>query len=169
MQIPVDSITVPERVRQDPGNLESLMASLKRVGQLNPILVTPTYELIAGFRRLTAAQELGWQSVEVEVVQAADEVRRLEMELEENVYRKDFTPEEILAGYKKLEKLRHPSVGRRLRKAIGAFFSHLAFWRRRKKPSGSEAAAEAAAAEAAADREGKGEPSEEADDENLGV
>ena len=114
MQIPVDSITVPERVRKDPGNLDSLMESLKRVGQLNPILVTPTYELIAGYRRLTAAQELGWQSVEVVVVQAADEVRRLEMELEENVYRKDFTPEEILEGYKKLEKLRHPSVGRRL-------------------------------------------------------
>ena len=34
MQIPIDSITVPERVRKDPGNLESLMASLKRVGLL---------------------------------------------------------------------------------------------------------------------------------------
>lgn len=167
MQIPVDSITVPERVRQDPGNLESLMASLKRVGQLNPILVTPTYELIAGFRRLTAAQELGWQSVEAEVVQAADEVRRLEMELEENVYRKDFTPEEILAGYKKLEQLRHPSVGRRMRKAVAAFFSHLAFWRRR-KPTKSEVAAAAAAAEAAADKDEKGE-APESDDENLGV
>ena len=168
MQIPVDNITVPERVRQDPGNLESLMASLKRVGQLNPILVTPTYELIAGFRRLTAAQELGWQSVEVEVVQAADEVRRLEMELEENVYRKDFTPEEILAGYKKLEQLRHPSVGRRMRKAIGAFFSHLAFWRRR-KPSKPEIAAAAAAAQAAADEEERRGEAPEADEENLGV
>ncbi len=167
MQIPVDNITVPERVRKDPGNLDSLMESLKRVGQLNPIIVTPTYELIAGYRRLTAAQELGWQSVEVVVVQAADEVRRLEMELEENVYRKDFTPEEILEGYKKLEKLRHPSVGRRLRKALGAFFSRLAFWRRR-KPTKAELDAAAAAANAAADRDEKGEPSE-ADDENLGV
>ena len=167
MQIPIDSITVPERVRKDPGNLESLMASLKRVGQLNPIVVTPTYELIAGYRRLTAAQELGWQSVEVAVVQAADEVRRLEMELEENVYRKDFTPEEILEGYKKLEKLRHPSVGRRVRKAIGAFFSRLAFWRRR-KPTKAEIDAAAAAAEAAADKDAKGE-APEADDENLGV
>ncbi len=167
MQIPIDSITVPERVRKDPGNLESLMASLKRVGQLNPIVVTPTYELIAGYRRLTAAQELGWQSVEVAVVQAADEVRRLEMELEENVYRKDFTPEEILEGYKKLEKLRHPSVGRRVRKAIGAFFSRLAFWRRR-KPTTAEIDAAAAAAEAAADKDAKGE-TPEADDENLGV
>lgn len=147
MQIPVDSITVPERVRKDPGNLESLMASFKRVGQLNPILVTPTYELIAGFRRFTAAQELGWQSIEAEVVQAADEIRRLEMELEENVYRKDFTPEELLEGYKKLEKLRHPSVGRRLRRALGAFFSRLAFWRRRKRDDGAAAAAAAAEAD----------------------
>lgn len=151
MQIPVDNVIVPERVRKDPGNLESLMASLKRVGQLNPILVTPTYELIAGFRRLTAAQELGWQSIEAEIVQAADEIRRLEMELEENVYRKDFTPEEILEGYKKLEKLRHPSVGRRMRRAIGAFFSRLAFWRRRKRDDGAAAAAAAKTASAEAD------------------
>lgn len=151
MQIPVDNVIVPDRVRKDPGNLESLMASLKRVGQLNPILVTPTYELIAGFRRLTAAQELGWQSVEAEIVQAADEIRRLEIELEENVYRKDFTPEEILEGYKKLEKLRHPSVGRRVRRAIGAFFSRLAFWRRRKRDEGAAAAAAAKSAPAEAD------------------
>ena len=161
MQVPITSITIPERVRKDPGNLDSLMASLKRVGLLNPIVVTPSYELIAGFRRLTAAQELGWQSIEAAVVQAADEVRRLEMELEENVYRKDFTPEEILEGYRKLEKLRHPSVGRRLRKALGAFFSRLAFWRRR-KPTKAEVAAATAAAEAAADKA-------DADDENLGV
>lgn len=151
MQIPVDNVIVPDRVRKDPGNLESLMESLKRVGQLNPILVTPTYELIAGFRRLTAAQELGWQSVEAEIVQAADEIRRLEIELEENVYRKDFTPEEILEGYKKLEKLRHPSVGRRVRRAIGAFFSRLAFWRRRKRDEGAAAAAAAKSAPAEAD------------------
>lgn len=151
MQIPVDNVIVPDRVRKDPGNLESLMASLKRVGQLNPILVTPTYELIAGFRRLTAAQELGWQSVEAEIVQAADEIRRLEIELEENVYRKDFTPEEILEGYKKLEKLRHPSVGRRVRRAIGAFFSRLAFWRRRKRDEGAAAAAAAKSAPAEVD------------------
>ena len=55
MQIPIDSIRIPERVRQDLGNLDSLMDSLKRVGQLNPITVTPEYELIAGHRRLTAA------------------------------------------------------------------------------------------------------------------
>ena len=165
MQIPIDSITVPERVRKDPGNLESLMASLKRVGLLNPILVTPSYELIAGYRRLTAAQELGWQSIEAEVAQAADEVRRLEMELEENVYRKDFTPEEILAGYRKLEALRHPSVGRRMRKAIAAFFSHLAFWRRRKRKAdqpAAAAAAETAKAEAA-------EADDASDAEDLGV
>ena len=163
MQIPVDSITIPERVRKDPGNLESLMASLKRVGLLNPIVVSPTYELIAGFRRLSAARELGWQSVEAQVVQAADEIRRLEMELEENVYRKDFTPEEILEGYRKLEKLRHPSVGRRMRRAIGAFFSRLAFWRRRGKDAGETAAA-AAAKEA---REAGAEEASEAD--GLGV
>ena len=51
MQVPIDSVTVPERVRKDLGDLQPLMDSLKRVGQLHPIRLTPTYELISGHRR----------------------------------------------------------------------------------------------------------------------
>ncbi len=131
MQIPIDSISIPERVRRDLGDLQPLMDSLKRVGQLNPITVTPAYELIAGHRRLTAATNLGWKTVDVTVVSGLDEVRRLEMELEENVFRKDFTPEEVLEGWKKLDRLRHPSPLRRAGRAVRAFFGRLAFWRRR--------------------------------------
>lgn len=131
MQIPIDSISVPERVRRDLGDLQPLMDSLRRVGQLNPITVTPAYELIAGHRRLTAASNLGWKTVDVTVVSGLDEVRRLEMELEENVYRKDFTPDEVLEGWKKLDRLRHPSAIRRAGRAVRAFFGRLAFWRRR--------------------------------------
>lgn len=142
MQIPIDSISVPERVRRDLGDLQPLMDSLKRVGQLNPITVTPSYELIAGHRRLTAASNLGWKTVDVTVVSGLDEVRRLEMELEENVFRKDFTPDEVLEGWKKLDRLRHPSAIRRAGRAVRAFFGRLAFWRRRARR------AEAALAEA---------------------
>lgn len=135
MQIPIDSIRIPERVRQDLGNLDSLMDSLKRVGQLNPITVTPDYELIAGHRRLTAATQLGWKTIDAVVVSGLDEVRRLEMELEENIHRKDFTPEEVLEGWKKLDRLRHPTLARRFGRAVRAFFGRLCFWRRRKKPA----------------------------------
>jgi len=44
MQVPIDSVPVPERVRKDLGDLQPLMDSLKRVGQLHPIRLTPTYQ-----------------------------------------------------------------------------------------------------------------------------
>lgn len=146
MQVPITSITIPERVRRDLGDLAPLMDSLKRVGQLNPITVSPAYELIAGHRRLTAATKLGWKTVDVVVVSGLDETRRLEMELEENLYRKDFTPDEVLAGWKKLDELRHPKLRRRLGRAIGKFFGRLAFWKRRARKA-EAALAEAKAAE----------------------
>jgi hypothetical protein len=54
------------------------------------------------------------------------------MELEENVHRKDFSPEELLAGYKRLDKLLHPSFAQRIGSAIKNFF--LRIFRRRKPP-----------------------------------
>ena len=71
------------------------------------------------------------------MIEGADEVRILEMELEENVYRKDFTPEEVLAGWKRLEELKHPKLGRRIGSFFKKVFSKLCFWRGRKKISGS--------------------------------
>ena len=37
MQVMISSIKVPDRVRKDLGNLDPLMQSLGRCGQLNPI------------------------------------------------------------------------------------------------------------------------------------
>jgi len=174
MQVPIDSVTVPERVRKDLGDLQPLMDSLKRVGQLHPIRLTPTYELISGHRRLTAAGNLGWKTIEAEIVAGLDETRRLEMELEENIYRKDFTPDEVLEGWKRLDALKHPTVGRRIRKAIGRFFGRLAFWKRRARKAEAELAEakkdDAPAAELPAPAAPpEAEPAAGDSDENLGV
>lgn len=133
MQIMITMIKVPERVRKELGNIEGLMESMKKCGQLNPITVSREMELITGFRRYTAAQRLGWKMVDVVVVDAATAARKLEMEMAENFYRKDFTPEELLEGYKKLEKLNHPSLGRRVGAGLKKAFSKLAFWKWFKK------------------------------------
>lgn len=133
MQVLVDSIKVPDRVRKDLGNLDSLMESLKTCGQLNPITVTRDMQLVAGFRRLTAARNLGWKMITANVVDAADATRILQMEMEENFCRKDFTPEELLAGYKRLEELRHPKLSKRIVSALKKFTSKLAFWKWFKK------------------------------------
>jgi Predicted transcriptional regulators len=144
MQIIIEQIKIPARVRKEIGNLEPLMESLSRCGQLNPITVTREFELIAGFRRLSAAKRLNWKMIDAAVVDGLTEERRLTMELEENMYRKDFTPEELLEGWKKLDALRHPKFGARVKTAFKNIFSKLAFWRR-PKAHVADAAANASA------------------------
>ena len=133
MQIKIEDIKIPDRVRKDVGNIDSLAESLKRSGQITPISVTHDMTLVAGFRRVTAAKKLGWAMIDATIVDGADAARLLEIELEENVYRKDFTPEELLEGYKRLDKLRHPTVGRRIGRFFAGVWGKCAFWRRRKK------------------------------------
>ena len=139
MQIPTDSITISNRVRQELGDLTSLKESLKTVGQLNPIVITRQNELIAGHRRLTAARELGWQTVDAISVDRGTDADRLQMELEENVVRKDFSAEEIIAGYQRLEELRRPRLKGRLKRLFGHiadFFRNL--FKRKPKPDRNE-------------------------------
>ncbi len=139
MQVLISSISIPERVRKDVGTLEPLMESLTRCGQLNPITVSREMALIAGFRRLSAAQRLGWKMIDVTVVDGLTELHRLEMELEENLYRKDFTPDELLEGVKKLDALRHPRLGARIGRTVRRVLGKLAFWRRRSPEPVAEA------------------------------
>ncbi len=128
MQVLVDSIRVPDRVRKELGNLQTLIDSLKTCGQLNPITITRDMQLVAGYRRLMAAKSLGWKMINANIVDAVDAARMLQMEMEENFCRKDFTPEELLAGYKRLEELRHPKLTKRIGDALKKFFGKLAFW-----------------------------------------
>lgn len=121
MLVPVKEIKVKKRVRQDLGNLEDLKDSLRTYGLLNPITINRNYELIAGERRLQAAKQLGWTNIQANIVDNLSEVEQLEMEIEENNQRKEFTDEELLAGYKRLDKLRNPSFFYK----IYLFFKHL--------------------------------------------
>ena len=125
MQVPLEEIMICDRVRQDIGDLKPLMKSLQEHGQLNAVTLTRSYELIAGHRRVLAARELKWRSIEANVVDRSSEVEKLQLELEENVHRKDFSPEELLAGYRRLDKLLHPSVAKRVTTAVRCFFSRL--------------------------------------------
>lgn len=91
---PVASILVGERHRKEMGDLSGLADSIKRLGLLQPVVITPEGELIAGERRLRAVKLLGWASVPVRVVDLAGLVRG---EMAENFTRKSFTPSEAVA------------------------------------------------------------------------
>lgn len=121
MLVQIKDIKIRKRVRKDLGNLEDLKDSLRTYGLLNPITINRKYELIAGERRLQAATQLGWTNIQANIVDNLTDVEQLEMELEENNQRKEFTDEELLEGYKRLEKLRNPGFFYK----IFLFFKHL--------------------------------------------
>ena len=121
MLIAIKDIKIKKRVRKDLGDLENLKDSLRTYGLLNPITLNSRYELIAGERRLTAATQLGWTNIQANIVDNLTEVEQLEMEIEENNQRKEFTDQELLQGYMRLERLRNPGFFYR----IYLFFKHL--------------------------------------------
>jgi ParB family chromosome partitioning protein len=108
VKISLDKIVVDEghRIRRDAGDLTSLVASIQKVGLLNPIVVTEDYRLVAGFRRLSACGKLGWNEIEANVVPYKDDLLRLlDAEVEENLVRKDFTADEIMAIEKRRQEI----------------------------------------------------------------
>lgn len=122
MQILISDIKIKKRVRKDLGDIEMLKESLSHYGLMNPIIVNSQYELVAGHRRLEAAKSLGWSTIEAIVVDTKDKLLQLELELEENIQRKQFTDSELIDGYEALEKLRNPSFFRKLMMKLQGFF-----------------------------------------------
>lgn len=108
MLVAIKDIKIKKRVRKDLGNLDDLKDSLRTYGLLNPITINSKYQLIAGERRLQAAKAIGWTNINANIIDNLSEVDELEMEIEENNQRKEFTQEELLEGYRRLEKLRNP-------------------------------------------------------------
>jgi len=108
MKVAISEIVVEEavRIRKDIGDLEVLQSSIEKVGLINPVLIDENNNLIAGFRRLTACRNLGWPEIEVTVVTLnGDQIKMLDVEIAENFFRKDFTPEEILATEKRRQEI----------------------------------------------------------------
>ena len=50
----IDSIIIGERYPRDMGDIHGLAASIRSVGLLHPVVVTPNGELLAGGRHLAA-------------------------------------------------------------------------------------------------------------------
>lgn len=98
--------TNPNQPRRsfDEESLETLAASIREMGVLQPLLVREIdggYELIAGERRLRAAKRCGLKTVPV-VVRSASEIASLEEALVENLHRQDLNPLEEAAAYQLL-------------------------------------------------------------------
>lgn len=111
----------PDQPRSAMGDLSELVASIRHVGVLEPILVRPLeedaaetvegslggasvgqlYRIISGERRFRAAMEAGLSEIPV-IVMDVQEDEALEIALIENLQRKDLTPFEEAEGFKAL-------------------------------------------------------------------
>jgi ParB family transcriptional regulator, chromosome partitioning protein len=118
----IDEVIIDKRIRTSLGELSSLMKSMRTFGLMNPIIINEKNELIAGERRLESAKRLGWKTISATVVQGADQAEKLEMEIEENLHRRNLTPDELAEGFLRLEKMKNPGFFTRLWKAIKSFF-----------------------------------------------
>ncbi len=110
MQVRIKDIVVKERARGNEGDLESLMKSMEKHGQLNPIIINSKKQLIAGYRRLTAAKKLGWEKINATMLEITDKADMLAIEIDENVQRLEFESLDLEKAYNKLEKLRKKNI-----------------------------------------------------------
>ncbi|MBF0503419.1 MAG: ParB N-terminal domain-containing protein [Candidatus Riflebacteria bacterium] len=102
VQAIISAIKIPEsRFRKDMGDIEALAKSIEEEGLLQPIGINRRNELVFGERRLKAVQMLGWDTVEVKIVNVSS---ILMGEYTENEMRKDFTPTERYAIKAAIEK-----------------------------------------------------------------
>lgn len=128
MKMKISDIKIGKRIREEIGDLESLQKSIESYGLLNPVIVNQNNELIAGFRRLTSCKNLGWEEVEVNVVETTSEFEKLEIESHENFMRKDFTEHELEKIIEKKKRLVQGGFWGSVKKFfanIGNFFKKL--------------------------------------------
>lgn len=98
----------PDQPRRyfDEEELNSLAASLKEHGMLQPIVVVPKgkkFTIVAGERRYRAAQIAGMDKLPA-IVRTLSAQHRLEVSIIENVQREDLNPMEVATAYAKLRQ-----------------------------------------------------------------
>ncbi len=114
----------------DEAALESLTASIRELGVLQPILVREDgdgYELIAGERRWRCATRAGLTTIPA-IVREVDDLTSLAQAVVENIHRQDLDALEEAAAYRQLIDdfgLTHEELGVRLGKSRAAISNAL--------------------------------------------
>ncbi len=93
-RVAIDSIRIEKRRREDVGDIAALARNIDQHGLIHPIVITDDNVLIAGERRLRAHQHLNLTTIDARRWLGLDENQRREIELAENLDRKDLTPAE---------------------------------------------------------------------------
>ena len=108
MKIEISEIRVADRIRKQPAKIEELAADIEQNGLINPITVMPVaggYQLLAGLRRLRAAQLLGWREIDANEVSPKDAEAALHIEYSENEQREGFSYSERMDYARLIEEI----------------------------------------------------------------
>ena len=106
--LPIDEILIPKsQVRHyfNQEKLELLAESIKQHGVLEPLLITPKKELIAGERRLRAAKIAGETQLPVKILDVSPSEAKT-LAIVENLQREDLNPVEETEGILELLQLK---------------------------------------------------------------
>lgn len=102
-----------QRARTEYGDIDGMSASLLEHGQITPILLERgSKQLIAGGRRLTAAIQAGWEEIYVVYRDEMTPLQKRELELEENIQRKELTWQEQVFLTKEIDNLKRELYGK---------------------------------------------------------
>jgi len=127
-EIEVEKIAVGDydrRVSYEGADFDLLVASIRRLGIIEPLVVSKTDEaitLVAGHRRLEAAKHVGLKSVPAMVIEGQD-AKRTEVGLAENIFRKDLTPVELASAIRDIVE-----GGTMTAKEVGIALHRSEFW-----------------------------------------
>ncbi len=111
--LPTDQVIISAdlpRRRKDLGEIEKMMASIKQFGQLQPIVINRKNELIYGGRRLAACTLLNIP-IKACYKDTLDPILMRELEIEENIQRKAFTPAEECLAIEELVAMKQAKYG----------------------------------------------------------
>lgn len=95
--ISIDQIKIGDRFRIDYGDIDDLAAAIVEKGVLQPITLDRELNLLAGGRRTTAAKMAGLDTMPCLIRDVDDRTDALEIELMENIQRKEMNWQERVA------------------------------------------------------------------------
>ena len=118
MIIPIEKIKVGDRIRKDFGNIKELAEDIKENGLINPPVINKEYVLLAGERRVRACKFLGWEQIEVRMMDTRDAEHELNIEISENDVRKGFSKAERVDYMSRLYRIEQAKAAERQKSGV---------------------------------------------------
>src|SRR5262249_50056868 len=113
--IQLADIKIGNRYRRDLGDITCLAESIRALGLLQPIALSPRHDLVDGVRRIEAVKSIGEQTIACHLVHDLDDLELLQAGRDANLCRKEPTPLEAWEIVQTIWKLEEAAAKERQR------------------------------------------------------